>query len=65
MSKSRHRAALRFSGPARLGEQPSAKRRGGKGVLPSDEALKAGDTVLLIGSEAAVVAAESVLLTGK
>ena len=43
----------------------SVRRRGGKGVVASDEPLQIGDTVLLMGSQAAVVAAESLLLTGK
>lgn len=43
----------------------SVRRRGGKGVVASDEQLQIGDTVLLMGSQAAVVAAESLLLTGK
>lgn len=43
----------------------SVRRRSGKGVVASDEQLQIGDTVLLMGSEAAVVAAESLLLTGE
>lgn len=43
----------------------SVRRLGGKGVVRMDEPLKIGDTVLLMGSQAAVVAAESLLLTGK
>jgi CPA2 family monovalent cation:H+ antiporter-2 len=41
------------------------RRRGGKGVVGPEESLQIGDTVLLMGSELAVVAAESLLLTGK
>lgn len=43
----------------------SVRRRGGMGVLPLNEPLQTGDTVLLMGSQAAVAAAESLLLTGK
>jgi monovalent cation:H+ antiporter-2, CPA2 family len=43
----------------------AVRRRGGKGVVPHDESLQIGDTILLMGSQAAVVAAESLLLTGK
>jgi CPA2 family monovalent cation:H+ antiporter-2 len=43
----------------------AVRRRGGKGVVAADEQLQIGDTILLMGSQAAVVAAESLLLTGK
>jgi CPA2 family monovalent cation:H+ antiporter-2 len=43
----------------------AVRRRGGKGVVPTDAPLQVGDIVLLMGSESAVVAAESLLLSGK
>lgn len=43
----------------------AVRRRGGKGIVGSDDRLQIGDTVLLMGSQSAVVAAESLLLTGK
>jgi CPA2 family monovalent cation:H+ antiporter-2 len=43
----------------------TVRRRGGKGTVAADELLQVGDTILLMGSQAAVVAAESLLLTGK
>ncbi|HWT53806.1 MAG TPA: cation:proton antiporter [Rhodocyclaceae bacterium] len=43
----------------------AVRRLGGKGIVGLDEPLQIGDTVLLMGSESAVIAAESLLLTGK
>ena len=42
----------------------TVRRRGGKGILPPGETLRVGDTVLLMGDQAALAAAESLLLTG-
>ena len=43
----------------------TVRRRGGKGILPPGETLRVGDTVLLMGDQAALAAAESLLLTGR
>ncbi|MBX9847659.1 MAG: cation:proton antiporter [Rhodocyclaceae bacterium] len=43
----------------------TVRRRSGKGVLPPGEPLQMGDTVLLMGNQAALASAESLLLTGR
>src|SRR5690606_23161742 len=43
----------------------AVRRHGGTGAVGPEEKLQIGDTILLMGSESAVVAAESLLLTGK
>lgn len=43
----------------------AVRRHGGTGVVAAEEKLQIGDIILLMGSESAVVAAESLLLTGK
>ncbi|HTJ97076.1 MAG TPA: cation:proton antiporter [Rhodocyclaceae bacterium] len=51
---------------SKTGARVSAvRRRGGKGHVPANGVLQSGDTIVLMGTEAEVVAAETLLLTGK
>jgi CPA2 family monovalent cation:H+ antiporter-2 len=59
------RSLLEFDLKSTSARVSTVRRHGGKGTVAQEEQLQVGDTILLMGSQAAVIAAESLLLTGK